>query len=816
MKVSLNWLREYIDIDLSPESVGELLTGLGLEVEGMEKTESIKGGLEGVVVGWVKERWQHPNADRLSLTKVDVGTGEELQIVCGAPNVAAGQKVLVATIGSVLYPNGGEEALEIKKGKIRGETSEGMICAQDELGIGQDHSGIMVLPEDTPVGMSAREYLQLETDYIFEIGLTPNRSDATNQLGVAKDLAAYLKFNNNYEGGVRLPDVNAFQVDNNSLPVEVVVENSEACPRYTAVVIKGIQVGESPEWLKRRLAAVGVRPINNIVDITNFVLHELGQPLHAFDLDQIAGQKVIVKTLPEGTKFISLDEAERKLSSKDLMICNGNSEGMCIGGVFGGIHSGVTEDTQHIFLESAHFNPKWIRRSSMHHNLRTDAAKVFEKGSDPNITLYALKRAALLIKELAGGEIASEVVDLYPNPVAPKQVRVRFERINRLIGIEITRAEVLSVLQALDMAILEQTETDVLVTVPTNKSDVYREVDVIEEILRIYDYNKVPIPPQVKSGINVSPKPDPVALRNTIADLLASLGFVEMMAMSLTQSRYYKELSTFIPEERLVYINNTSTVQLDIMRPEMLFSGLEAIVYNQNRQQLHLKLFEFGRSYQKTESGTYQEDQHLSLFLTGNRLPENWHNTSNGNVNFYTLKRFVELVLKRLGVQNYQEEQLSEGAYAYALRYYRGAAELVRFGKISPNLCKQMGIKGEVFCADFNWDLMLKAVSKQDISFRELNKFPSVRRDLALVVDNSTKFSDIVAIASKTGKKLLKETNLFDVYENEEQLGKGKKSYAVSFLFEDSSKTLKDEEVDQVMKKLITGYETQLGAVIRR
>lgn len=816
MKVSLNWLREYIDIDLAAEQVSELLTGLGLEVEGMEKTESIKGGLEGVVVGWVKERWQHPNADRLSLTKVEVGNGEALQIVCGASNVAAGQKVLVATIGAVLYPNGGDEALEIKKGKIRGEVSEGMICAQDELGIGQDHSGIMVLPEDTPIGMTAREYLRLETDYIFEIGLTPNRSDATNQLGVAKDLAAYLKINHDYSGGVRLPDVSAFQVDNNSLPIEVVVENTEACPRYTGVVIKGIQVSESPEWLKRRLAAVGVRPINNIVDITNFVLHELGQPLHAFDLDRIAGQKVRVKTLPEGTPFISLDEVERKLSAHDLMICNGNAEGMCIGGVFGGIHSGVTESTQNIFLESAHFNPKWIRRSSMRHNLRTDAAKVFEKGSDPNITLYALKRAALLIKELAGGQIASEIVDLYPNPVAPKQVRVRFERINRLIGIEITKAAVLSILQALDMAILEQTETEVLLTVPTNKSDVYREVDVIEEILRIYDYNKVPIPPQVKSGINVSPQPDPVALRNTIADMLAALGFVEMMAMSLTQSRYYKELSAFVPEERLVYINNTSTVQLDIMRPEMLFSGLEAILYNQNRQQQHLKLFEFGRSYQKTENGGYQEDQHLSLFITGKRLPENWHNTGNASVSYYSLKRFVASVLGRLGIQNFQEEQLMEAPFAYALRYYRGAAELVRFGKISPTLCKQMGIKGDVFSADFNWDALLKAASKQGLSFRELNKFPSVRRDLALVVDNSTKFSDIVAIASKAGKKLIKETNLFDVYEQEEQLGKGKKSYAVSFLFEDYSKTLKDEEVDQVMKKLISEYETQLGALIRR
>lgn len=816
MKISLNWLKEYLDINLSPEEVSEILTGIGLEVEGMEQVETIKGGLEGVVVGKVLECSRHPNADRLSLTKVDIGNGEgPLQIICGAPNVAAGQTVMVATAGTTLYPIGSEEPLVLKKGKIRGEVSEGMICSEDELGIGEDHSGIVVLPDDVPIGTPAREYFRIETDFVYEIGLTPNRSDATNHIGVAKDVAAYLKINHGHSGEVRLPSVDNFKPDNNSLPVEVVVEAPEACPRYAGVTIKGIAVGESPAWLRNRLLSIGLRPINNMVDITNFILHELGQPLHAFDLRQVAGNKIIVKALPKGAKFTTLDEVERELGGEDLMICNGRGEGMCIGGVYGGINSGVKDDTTDIFLESAHFNPKWIRRTSMGHNLRTDAAKVFEKGSDPNIAVYALKRAAMLMKELGGGEVASEVVDIYPEPVKPAEVEVKYAHISRLIGIEIPREEVHSILAALEMKVLSDGPEAFTVAVPTNKSDVAREADVIEEILRIYGYNKVPIPEQVKTGINIAPRPDPDELRNIAGNYLAANGCHEMMALSLSESRYYKNLYKSIPEEALVYINNTSNAQLDIMRPDMLFSGLAAVLHNQNRQQVNLKLFEFGRSYQHGENGI-REEQHLSLFITGERYPESWISNRKGDADFYSLKALVSNVLARLGLSGYQETAIQDEAFAFGLQCHRGQQVLVRYGQVSPRLSKQMDIRSLVYYADFQWDTLLKAVRKNKIEYQELNKFPAMRRDLALVIDNSVKFNDIVAIARKVGKKLIQDINLFDVYENEAQLGKGKRSYAVSFLFEDATKTLQDKEVDKVVNQLIEAYESQLGASIRR
>lgn len=816
MKVSLNWLKDYIDIGLNPDEVSEILTGIGLEVEGVEHIETIKGGLEGVVAGKVLECRRHPNADRLSLTKVDIGNGEgPLQIICGAPNVAAGQTVMVATPGTTLYPIGSEEPLVLKKGKIRGEISEGMICSEDELGIGKDHSGIVVLPDDVPIGTPAREYFKIEADVVYDIGLTPNRSDATNHIGVARDVAAYLKINHGHSGEVRLPSVDNFKPDNNSLPVEVIVEDTEACPRYAGLTIKGIVVGESPGWLRNRLLSVGLRPINNMVDITNFILHELGQPLHAFDLRQVSGNKIIVKALPKGSKFTTLDEVERELTGGDLMICNGEGQGMCIGGVYGGINSGIKETTRDIFLESAHFNPRWIRRTSMHHNLRTDAAKVFEKGSDPNIALYALKRAAMLMRELGGGEIASEIVDIYPDPVKPAEVSVKYSRLNRLIGIDIPKEEVHRILDALEMKILSDGAEAFLVAVPTNKSDVTREADVIEEILRIYGYNKVPIPEQVKTGINIAPKPDPDELRNIVGDYLAANGFHEMMALSLSESKYYKEVYRSIPEEALVYINNTSNVQLDIMRPDMLFSGLAAILHNQNRQQLDLKLFEFGRSYQHGENGI-REEQHLSIFITGERYPESWINNRKGDADYYSLKAIVGNVLARLGIAGYQEAAIQDETFAFGLQYTRGQQVLVQFGQVSPKLSKRMDIRGTVFYADFRWDALLKAVRKHKIEYQELNKFPTVRRDLALVIDNSVKFSDIVAIARKVGKKLIQDINLFDVYENETQLGKGKKSYAVSFVFEDAAKTLQDKEVDKVVSQLIEAYESQLGASIRR
>ncbi len=836
MTISLNWLKTYLDINLSPDEISNLLTSLGLEVEGMEEVESIKGGLQGVVVGEVKECWRHPNADKLSLTKVDIGTGELLQIVCGAPNVAAGQRVLVATIGTTLYPTGGEP-LTLKLGKIRGEESQGMICAADELGMGEDHSGILVLPADTPIGTTGRDYFKLEKDVVYEIGLTPNRSDATCHLGVARDLAAALQVQFGQTGGVKVPelDMSCFENMTYLLPVEVTVENAEACPRYAGVSIKGVTIGESPDWLKKRLLSVGVRPISNIVDVTNFILHELGQPLHAFDLDEIAGQKIIVKTLPEGTKFQSLDDRERSLSDHDLMICDGDSKPMCIGGVFGGAKSGVKDTTRNIFLESAHFNAKWIRRSSTRHDLRTDAAKVFEKGSDPNVCVYALQRAAAMIVELAGGEIASEVVDVYPKPIENQQVAVTYDYVNRLIGMEIPKEKIKEILSALEMLPPNPLKGESLdgdsfiVSVPTNKADVTRPADVVEEILRVFGLDNVPAPAQIRSSMVSSEKPDPNAVRNTVADYLAANGFNEVMSLSLSQSTFYKEI---LPKEasELVFVNNTSNVQLDIMRPTMLFSGLEAVVNNQNRQQMDLKLFEFGKTYTASpqpppkegeqKSGgklAYAEPQHLALFLTGQRYPESWRNKEKVSADFFTLKSIVGNVLARLGVGGgFQETAVKDDVFAYGIKYHRGPQDLVTFGKVQPKVCKKMGIRGEVFYADLNWDALLAAAKKQSISFADLNKFPTVRRDLAVVIGKSVKFSDLAAVAKKVGKKLLKDINLFDVFEDETKLGEGKKSYAVSFTFEDPTRTLQDKEVDAVMSELIEAFEGKLGALIRR
>ncbi len=816
MKVSLNWLKQYIDIDLDPQKVGEILTEIGLEVEGIEEVESIKGGLEGVVVGEVVECGQHPNADRLSLTKVDIGTGEPLQVVCGASNVAKGQKVMLATVGTTLHPLGSEEPLTLKKGKIRGEVSEGMICAEDELGIGEDHAGILVLPETTPIGLSAREYFRIETDTVYEIGLTPNRSDATNHLGVARDLAAALQINYGYSGEVRIPEVEELTIGTKERPISVVVENEAACPRYSGVVIANIEIRESPDWLKKRLTSIGVRPINNIVDITNFILHELGQPLHAFDYDAIAGQQVIVKTLAEGSSFTTLDEVERKLSAEDLMICDGNEHGMCIGGVFGGIRSGVTEKTQTIFLESAHFHPEYIRRSSMRHNLRTDAAKVFEKGSDPNITLYALKRAAQLIAELGGGIIASPVIDRYPQPILPVEVSVTYQYVNRLIGIELAPEAIHRILAAMEMQVVRHDNKAFTVAVPTNKADVTRPADVVEEILRIYGFNKVPIPEQIRTAVTIGRHPDPSEVRNRISNLLTNNGFYEMMAVSLSRSNYYRDLLPSTSEEALVFINNTSNVHLDIMRPDMLFSGLEAIVHNQNRQQTNIKLYEFGKSYRYDGGRNIQEQSHLSLLLTGNRWEESWLNPRRQPSDFYTLKTYVTMVLERMGLNTYQESDLEDPAFSYGLKIHRGPNDLVDFGKVNPKLSQGMGIRGEVFYAVFAWDHLFQAARTNRISYEEVNKFPTTRRDLALVIDNSVKFNDIVAIARKLGKQLITNINLFDVYENEAQLGAGKRSYAVSFTLEDKTRTLEDKTVDKLMDKLIKEYESKLGAVIRR
>lgn len=816
MKVSLSWLRQYIDTkDMSPEAIGDILTSTGLEVEGMEEVETIPGGLKGLVIGEVKECGKHPNADRLSVTKVDVGAEELLSIVCGAPNVAAGQKVVVATVGTELFPTEGDP-FKIKKGKIRGEVSEGMICAEDEIGLGHDHDGIIVLPAEAQVGTAARDYYKVETDYVFEIGLTPNRSDATNHLGVAYDLAAALRINHGYTDDVAAPSVDGFKVDQTDMAIPVEVRNTQACPRYSGVTITNLSISESPDWLKARLNAIGVRPINNVVDITNFVLHELGQPLHAFDLNEIKGGKIIVDTLPANTKFLSLDEIERELHEEDLMICDGEENGMCIGGVFGGIKSGVKDDTTSIFLESAHFDAEWIRRTSMRHNLRTDAAKVFEKGSDPNITVYALKRAAMLMQELAGGVIASEVVDIYPEVKKPAQIDVRYQRINELIGVSIEPESVHAILGAMGMNILSQNDSQFTVEVPTNKADVLREVDMIEEILRIYGFNNVPIPSQVTTSMAIAPHPSPTLVRNLISDMLAAQGFNEMMALSLSESRYYKGESSLVPDDELVYVNNTSNVHLDIMRPDMLYSGLEAILRNQNRQESDLKLFEFGRSYRKKEDG-YDEINRLTLFLTGRRQAESWLADDQALVSYYSLKAYVNNLMKRLGIQGYQEEATGDDPIlSYGTRYFRGPRELVRYGRLQGEVLKAMDIRGEVFYADFHWDNIFQALPKKRVQFSELNKYPSMRRDLALVVDRSVSFNEIAAIAGKTAKKLLRESNLFDVYVNDDQLGAGKKSYAVSFIFEDITRTLKVKEIDKVMNQIISLCETKLGAQIRR
>ncbi|MEM8526811.1 MAG: phenylalanine--tRNA ligase subunit beta [Bacteroidota bacterium] len=814
MNVSLNWLKEYLQIDLDAEKVGEILTEIGLEVEGMEEVESIEGGLKGVVVGHVLECGQHPNADRLSLTKVDVGNGEPLQIVCGAPNVAKGQKVLVATVGTTLYPTNGD-SFKIKKGKIRGEASVGMICAEDELGLGDDHDGIIVLPEETVAGTPASEVYNLESDIVYEIGLTPNRSDATNHLGVAKDLGAALKINYEHTGEVAMPNVSDFKIEKKDAAVEVEVRNYEACPRYAGVSITNLKIAESPDWLKNRLKAVGVRPINNVVDITNFILHEFGQPLHAFDLSKITNNKIIVETLPEGSIFKSLDEVDRKLLATDLMICDGEEKGMCIGGVFGGIDSGVTDETTAIFLESAHFNPKSIRRSSMHHNLRTDAAKVFEKGSDPNICVYALKRAAMMMQELAGGVIASEIVDLYPEKIVPVEITTEYQHVNTLIGEDIPKEKVHEILDALEMEITAKTDNDFTVKVPTNKSDVLRPADIIEEILRIYGLNNVPMSNKISMSLTYGTHPSKQSIRNTVSDLLVGNGFIECMSLSLSQSKYYEELLP-VAKEKLAFIHNTSNVHLDIMRTNMLFSTLETIVHNQNRQQSDLRLFELGRTYEKLEGENFKETEHLSVALTGKRDAESWLSDNNKAVDFYTLKAYVQKILSRFGLESYQESDADGEQFAYGVKYHRGQQVIVNFGKVSAKLAKALGVKTDVFYADFQMESLFKVARKSKLIVEEPGKYPSTRRDLALVVAQSVKFQDIATLAQKTGKKLLKAVNLFDVYENEEQLGAGKKSYAISLTFEDAEKTLKDKEVDKVVNKLIGQYEQQLGAVIRR
>jgi phenylalanyl-tRNA synthetase beta chain len=811
MKTSLSWLKKYVDLDIEINELSEILTTIGLEVEGVEEVEMIKGGLQGVVVGLVNTCEKHPDADKLSLTTVDIGRDEDLQIVCGAPNVGAGKKVLVATIGTTLY--NGDDPWKIKKGKIRGQVSEGMICAEDELGLGTSHDGILILPENTKIGLPAAEYFNIESDIVFDIGLTPNRSDATSHLGVAKDVCAYLKINHGYSKDVKEPDISKFAIRQNSFPIDVEVKDKEACPRYSGLTLSNVHVGESPEWIQKHLMAVGVRPISNIVDITNFVLHELGQPLHAFDADKITGKKIIVKKAEEGNKFLSLDEKERILHSEDLMICDGEEKGMCIAGVFGGLNSGVTSSTTNIFLESAHFNAGVTRRTSTRHLLRTDAAKVFEKGSDPNITIFALKRAAQLMVEYAGATITSEIVDIYPTEIKPKEITLSYDKVNRLIGTDISREEIHNILRAMEMEITPVNDKQIKVNVPTNKADVIRDVDLIEEILRIYGFNKIPIPTKVSSTLSFAEFPSKRKVKESAADFLASQGFNEMMGLSLIKSKKYQDIYP-LDEKDFVYINNTSNIHLDIMRPELMISGLLSVLHNHNRQQLDVRLFEFGKSYIKTEED-FVETEYLTLFISGKRRLESWREDFKPVVDFFDMKKTINNTLDRLGISGYQVSEGDDQRFSYSLKYHRGPSNLATFGEVDNQYLSKMGIKSSVYYAEIPIKMLVKAAKNVKNTISRISRFPSVRRDLALVVDKGVKFEDIQKIAFKTDKKMLKEINLFDVYTNEEHVGKDKKSYAVSYLFEDLSKNLNDAEIDKVMKKLIGSYQHQLGALIR-
>jgi phenylalanyl-tRNA synthetase beta chain len=799
MKISYNWLKEFIDTDKTPEEISTILTGTGLEVESLEKVQAIPGGLEGLVIGHVKECGDHPNSDHLHITKVDVGTGEHLQIVCGASNVAAGQKVVVAVVGATVYPMEGQQ-FKINKSKIRGEVSEGMICAEDEISLGTSHDGIMILNDDAVPGTLAKHYFKINDDYLFEIGLTPNRADAVSHLGTARDIAAFLKIS------IKKPDVSAFKVDNSSRKIEVVVENEAAALRYSGLTISGIEVKESPKWLKERLAVIGVRSINNIVDVTNYVLHDLGQPLHAFDADEIAGGKIVVKNCAEGTIFKTLDDVEPKLSADDLMICDAEKP-MCIAGVFGGTDSGVKASTKNIFLESAYFNSVSVRKTAKRHGLKTDASFRFERGTDPDMTVFALKRAALLIKEVAGGTISSEIVDIYPAPVAPFEVEVTYKNIDRLIGQQIPHEEIKAIITALDIKIVNETADGLSLKVPPYRVDVTRDVDVIEEILRIYGYNNIFIPTQIRASLNTSTRPDKDSVQNELSDMLTANDFNEIMSNSLTKSAYSNDLDT------AVKILNPLSSDLDVMRQSMLYSGLEAVAYNQNRKAADLKLYEFGKVYSVNED-KYTESQRFSIFITGANTGEAWNQKSKP-ASFYNLKAIVDGILQKLNVRDTVTEEANDGELAYGLQYNRGNKTLVKFGSVASASLKKADVSKEVFYADFNFDLILTLARKNKIVYQDISKFPAVRRDLSMLIDKNISFSTLKQIAQKTERKLLKEVNVFDVYEGD-KLPAGKKSYAMSFIIEDIEKTLTDKAIDAIMQKLIYNLEKEAGAEIRK
>jgi phenylalanyl-tRNA synthetase beta chain len=815
MKISYNWLKQYIDTDLSPQQVSEILTNTGLEVEGLEEFQAVKGGLAGVVIGKVLSCKRHPDANKLTLATVDLGEGEPVQIVCGAPNVAAGQKVPVAKIGTTLWPD--ENGFTIKKAKIRGALSMGMICAEDELGLGTSHEGIMVLDPGAEPGMPAADYFHLESDFIFEIGLTPNRIDGASHLGVARDLAAFLKQTRAVK--LKKPPVEAFNIDHNDLYIPVSIEEKAGCKRYSAVTIQGVTVAESPNWLKNRLRSIGLTPINNVVDITNFVLQESGQPLHAFDAAQIHGNKVIVRTMPEGTPFITLDGEERKLSASDLMICNAG-QGMCIAGVFGGIASGVTEKTSSIFLESACFDPVYIRKTARYHQLSTDASFRFERGSDPNNTVWALKRAALLIKEIAGGSISSELVDVYPEPVEDFRVEISFAHVDRLIGNHLEPVTIRSILESLEIRVEEESHDGMVLRVPPYRVDVQREADVIEEILRIYGFNRVETGTGLRSTLSYTGKPNKEQVVNMTSDLLTSNGFFEIKSNSLTPASYYDTDGTMDPVAVRLY--NPLSQDLALMRQNLLFGGLEAVVYNMNRKHTDLKLYEFGNCYflQGKAQGEnpldkYEEEFHMGIFLTGNVQQGNWIQKPVG-ASFYQLKSYLENVLVKLGIDPFgldckgsENPHFEEG-----LEYSFGGTPLVEFGQVAQRTVKSFDIKQQVFAAEFNWDLLLKSLSDHRIFFKPLPRFQVVTRDFSLMLDKKVTFESLRTLAFKAEKKLLRKVTLFDVYEGD-KIEKGKKSYALTFTLLDEDKTLTDKQIDKAMMRIADAFEKELGASIR-
>ncbi|MGQ7854778.1 phenylalanine--tRNA ligase subunit beta [Pedobacter sp. WC2501] len=799
MKISYNWLKQFVQIDKTPQELSLILTNVGLEVESVEKVQPVVGGLEGLVIGEVLTCVQHPNADRLRITTVNVGGKENLQIVCGAPNVGAGQKVVVATVGTTVYPLEGEP-FKIKESKIRGELSQGMICAEDEIGLGKSHDGIMILDEDTEIGIRAKDHFKMDDDFVFEIGLTPNRADAASHLGVARDLAAY--FRSEYE----MPDLSAFKTDNENLVIPVEVEDFAACPRYSSLTLSGVTVKESPDWLKDKLKVIGLRPINNVVDITNYVLHGLGQPLHAFDADKITGGKVIVKKVAEGTPFITLDDVERKLSADDLMICNAEAP-MCVAGVFGGKSSGVDTNTKNIFLESAYFNSVSVRKTSKRHGLKTDASFRYERGTDPEITVTALKYAALLIKELAGGEISSSVSDIYPSHIKPFEFEVSYTNINKLIGANIPSAEIKHIITALGISATNTSDDTLALRVPSFKVDVTRECDITEEVLRIYGYDNIEIPAKVNASLSYSIKPEKENTHNVIADMLAANGYAEIMCNSLTKSAYSKNL------DEAVFILNPLSSDLNVMRQNLLMPALESVAYNQNRKNADVKFYEFGKTYHLINE-QYVERSRLLLLISGAKQIEQWNHNAKP-ATFYNLKSAVDAIISRLGITSYQSDVLNDEYFAYGIKYFRGDKTLVSFGAASKADRKVADVNAEVFYADFDWATLLDIVRKNKIVHKDVSKYPQVRRDLSLLIDQNVTFDTLKGIAFKTDKKLIKEVGVFDVYVGD-KLPEGKKSYALNFILQDEEQTLTDKQIENTMQKLIANLTAQAGAEIRK